>query len=539
MKKLTACLTACLLIAAQVVPFNVSAADTNQDHNYADAFSKSIMFYEANWCGSGQENNRFKWRSACHENDGKDVGLDLTGGFHDAGDHVKFGITEAYSASTLGWAYYEFKDTFKEKGQDQYMLNILKHFTDYFLKCHTDKDTFYYQCGNGDTDHSYWGPPETQPTSRPTMFKATPGTPASDVCGSTAAALALMYINYKDIDANYANKCLTAAEELYNLGKNYKGLSQAQSYYTSSDYWDDLAWGAVWLYSATNDNSYMSDANSFLQAKNVNQYYDFNWTHCWDNVLGGVLVRMCEVGNNTDMCKKLVEKNINDWRNSIKTTPGGLKWREDWGTLRYAEAEAMMAVVYYKDTNNADALDLAKGQVDYALGSNPANMSYEVGFGSNYPKFPHHRAASGRDETKGEKKTQPEKHILYGALVGGPNQNDVYTESIDDYQHSEVAIDYNAGFVGALAGISKYYGQGQSAEKINDPDVRYTTPSQPVTVVGDINGDGVVDSVDLMLIKRYLRGIKTSNVNIKAMDVNGDGKINVIDAFKIKQLIGK
>ncbi|URZ01439.1 glycoside hydrolase family 9 protein [Clostridium felsineum] len=528
MKKLAAILTIGLFLGIQIKPLT-AAADATQKHNYVDAFSKSILFYEANWCGPDAGNNRFKWRSGCHENDGKDVGLDLTGGFHDAGDHVKFGITQAYSASTLGWAYYEFKDTFVKQGQDKYMLNIMKHFTDYFLKCYPDNNTFYYQCGNGDTDHSYWGPPELQTTSRPTLFKATPSTPASDVCGNTAGALALMYLNYKDIDSAYANKCLTAAESLYNLGKNYKGLSQGQSYYTSSGYWDDLSWGAIWLYEATNNNSYLSAVQSFLQSANINEYYQYNWTHCWDDMLGGVFVKMAQITGD-DKYKKIVNSNIDYWTNSVKTTPGGLKFRTGWGTLRYTAAECMLALVYYKTSNESRALDLAKGQIDYILGSNPQGMSYEVGFGDKYPKFPHHRAASGRNETAGEKKTQPEKHILYGALVGGPDESDNYQDNIEDYQHSEVAIDYNAGFVGALAGISNYFGQGQTVEKINDPEVKDTTVT---TVPGDLNDDGVINGRDIMMMRQYLAGKTVNGLDKNALDVNGDGIVNGRDLMEL------
>lgn len=46
---------------------------------------------------------------------------------------------------------------------------------------------------------------------------------------------------------------------------------------------------------------------------------------------------------------------------------------------------------------------------------------------------------------------KPNYHILIGALVGGPDQNDQYT---DDYPHNVVACDYNAGFQGALAALS-------------------------------------------------------------------------------------
>jgi hypothetical protein len=43
---------------------------------------------------------------------------------------------------------------------------------------------------------------------------------------------------------------------------------------------------------------------------------------------------------------------------------------------------------------------------------------------------------------------------LYGGLVGGPDQNDVYPDIRNDYKMSEVAVDYNAGLTGASAGLA-------------------------------------------------------------------------------------
>lgn len=43
-------------------------------------------------------------------------------------------------------------------------------------------------------------------------------------------------------------------------------------------------------------------------------------------------------------------------------------------------------------------------------------------------------------------------HLLYGALTGGPDQEDVYEDVRTDYVKNEVALDYNAGFQSALAG---------------------------------------------------------------------------------------
>ena len=132
-------------------------------YDYADALKKAIWFYDANKCGSDvASGNVFSWRDACHTGDGDQAGLDLTGGYHDAGDHVKFGLPQAYMASMLEWALYEYRSTFDNNGLTNTILETIKYATDYFLRSHPDADTFYYQVGDGNTDHGYWGSPEYQ-----------------------------------------------------------------------------------------------------------------------------------------------------------------------------------------------------------------------------------------------------------------------------------------------------------------------------------------------------------------------------------------
>jgi hypothetical protein len=503
---------------------SVSGLQAAGSYNYVDAFAKSILYYEASWCGPDAGNNRLKWRGPCHVSDGSDVGLDLTGGFHDAGDHVKFGLPQVYASSVLGWAYYEFKDTFVATGQDGYMLNILKHFTDYYLKCFPNNTTFHYQCGDGGTDHPYWGPPELQTTAvttRPTLFSATTSTPASDICGSGAASLALMYLNYSDHDATYAAKCLTAAKNLYAFGKSThkKGgsLSQSGGYYGSTTDLDDLSWGAVWLYIATNDAAYLTDVDAYMTEKGVltpdgAEGYSNHWTLCWDDVFAGVFVKLAQVSTNAQYAN-IAKENLTYFMSpGSPHTAAGETFINSWGALRYTAAECMLALVMYKYTNTADYLNYAKTQIDYIMGTNPRNSSYEVGFGANYPKAPHHRAASGRMELAPayEHKAEPEKHLLYGALVGGPDANDAFADDIEQYVYSEVAIDYNAGFVGAMAGMAKYYGAGQTPEPTPGIEAGVLEFYDEAKVLKETNQEDttyVVLHCDTLLPPRYVSGL--------------------------------
>ena len=51
----------------------------------------------------------------------------------------------------------------------------------------------------------------------------------------------------------------------------------------------------------------------------------------------------------------------------------------------------------------------------------------------------------------GSDTSRPNRFTLFGALVGGPDSQDKYNDSRNDYLANEVAIDYNAGFQGAIA----------------------------------------------------------------------------------------
>jgi len=515
---------------------NVSAAG----YDYSLALKNAIGFYDANKCGKDvKTNNIFDWRGPCHTKDGQDVGLDLTGGYHDAGDHVKFGLPQGYTASVLGWALYEYDEVFKATGNKTKMLEQLKYFTDYFLKSHPDADTFYYQVGDGEEDHNYWGPPELQSEDRPTKCVANKNNPASDVLGETAAALALMYLNYRDIDSTYANKCLQAAKELYKMGTTNKGPGDGQYFYRSTSIYDDLAWGAVWLYTATGDSSYINDAKEFIVVKNESGDDPFKkrWTMCWDDMYVPALVKLAEI-TGEQIYKDGVEYNLNYWMNDIQTTPGGLKYLNYWGVLRYAAAASMVAAIYYKQNPNKGYLDLLKSQIDYILGDNPEKMSYVIGMGNKWTQHPHHRAAQGAIGYADNANTAPAKYLLLGALIGGPGPDDVFKESVYEYQYTEVAIDYNAGFVGALAATVKHFGN------LNIPDVTKTpipnptpTPTTNKYLVGDVNHDNNIDSIDYALMKSYLLGMKLpENTFFKNEDdVNGDGDINSVDYALLKQ----
>ncbi|MBO0857162.1 MAG: glycoside hydrolase family 9 protein [Chloracidobacterium sp.] len=456
--------------------------------NYGDALEKAIWFFDANRCGpNAATDNVFSWRGACHTMDGgaASPARDLSGGFHDAGDHVKFGLPQGFAASLLGWSLYEYRAEFDSAGMTAKTLRTLKYFTDYFLKCHPNATTFYYQVGDGNIDHGYWGSPELQTGSRPVIV-ATPSSPAVDVLGQHAAALALMSINYRSADAAYADECLTAARELFEMaraslatcsGAGCRGSDGGGgSFYRSTSHYDDLAWGAIWLHIATGEQSYLDPVDGWISQPNDSNDdpYQKRWTMAWDDMTLANLLKMHQLTGRAKYRDGL-RWNLDWFRDTLQKTPAGLPWLDQWGVLRYASAEAGLGFLAYKLFGYDDFFSKGSFIVNYMLGSNPRGGSYITNYLTNPPVHPHHRA---NEPVRGG----PTNGIL-GGLVGGPALDDNWTDSVDDYRANEVALDYNASLVFALAGRLYFANGGQPGTPPPPP------PPPPMSPPG--KGDGL------------------------------------------------
>jgi len=463
--------------------------------NYGEALQKSLFFYDAQRSGVMPDNFRINWKGDSALDDGKDVGVDLTGGFYDAGDHVKFGLPMMSTITMLCWGGIEYKEGFTNTQQWQSFLDVVRWGTDWIIKAHPSATVLYGQVGTGELDHTFWGPAEVMTMARP-AFAVTAQKPGTELAGEGAAAMAAASILFATEDAAYSKVLLGHAKQLFDFADKYRGsyvnsITDARNFYNSySGYNDELVWGAAWLYRATNDPAYLAKAESYYDQYYKN--YTLHWTHSWDDKTYGATVLLAELTKKTAY-KTATEKFLNYWSvgdngSRISTTPGGLAFLDQWGSLRYATTTAFLAYVYADKVGDVGTRyqDFAKRQVDYALGSNPAGHSYVVGYGVNPPKNPHHRTAHGSWSNNLQSPTN-NRHILYGALVGGPSSasDTAYSDDRGNYVTNEVALDYNAGFTGALARLSKTNG-GTPVANFPQPE----TPDDEFFVEASINQSG-------------------------------------------------
>jgi endoglucanase len=102
-------------------------------HDYRDALSKSILFFEGQRSGRLPPGQRASWRGDSGVWDGAAAGVDLEGGYYDAGDNVKFGFPMAFTTTMLAWSVLEFGESMPHD-ERRHAADAVRWATDYLLK---------------------------------------------------------------------------------------------------------------------------------------------------------------------------------------------------------------------------------------------------------------------------------------------------------------------------------------------------------------------------------------------------------------------
>uniref|UniRef100_A0A2N9FXQ5 Endoglucanase n=1 Tax=Fagus sylvatica TaxID=28930 RepID=A0A2N9FXQ5_FAGSY len=440
-------------------------------HDYGQALSKSILFFEAQRSGFLPHNQRVTWRANSGLYDGKANGVDLVGGYYDAGDNVKFGLPMAFTITMMSWSIVEYGKQMASSGELSHAMDAVKWGTDYLIKAHPEPYVLYGEVGDGNSDHYCWQRPEDMTTNRQ-AYKIDPSNPGSDLAGETAAAMAAASLVFRHSNPAYANELLSHAHQ------------------------DELLWAAAWLYQATDNQYYLN-----YLGKNGDALGGTGWAmneFSWDVKYAGVQTLVAKflmqgkAGAYASVFEKYQEKAeffmcscVGKGSRNVQKTPGGLIFRQRWNNMQFVTSASFLTAVYSdylasagKNMNCAsgnvsptELLSFSKSQVDYLLGDNPRATSYMVGYGNNHPQQVHHRASSivsikvnpsfvscrgGYATWFSRKASDP--NLLVGAVVGGPDENDNFADQRDNYEQTEPATYNNAPLFGLLARLSGGHG---------------------------------------------------------------------------------
>ncbi|XP_051200696.1 endoglucanase 19 [Lolium perenne] len=479
-----------LVAAVAVLQLLLLAPSLAAAFNYADALSKSLIFFEGQRSGKLPPGNRMPWRADSGLTDGAQYNVDLVGGYYDAGDNVKFGLPMAFTTTMLAWSVADFG---KFMGAElPHARAAVRWGADYLLKAATaTPGALYVQVGDPGRDHACWERPEDMDTPRG-VYRVDGSKPGSDVAGETAAALAASSVAFRRSDPAYSARLLHAAMAVFEFADRHRGsYSDSLSadvcpYYCSySGYHDELLWAASWLHRASNNATYMAYVQAYgMQLGAADDDFSFSW----DDKRAGTKVLLSRGFLRRKLQGlELYKSHSDSYICSLvpgtsgfqagQYTPGGLIYKEGESNMQYVTTATFLMLAYAKylkssgavvscggrDLAPADLVALAKRQVDYILGKNPAGRSYMVGFGARYPQRAHHRGASmpsvhahpGRIGCDAGFQylhaAGANPNVLIGAVLGGPDAHDGFDDDRGNYAQSEPATYINAPLVGPLA----------------------------------------------------------------------------------------
>lgn len=311
--------------------------------------------------------------------------LDLTGGWHDAGDYIKFLLSTSYSVYLMLLAYEMNPHVFVDSDADGLsdLLDEARIGLDWMMKMHYEPDKLLIQVQDLRDHNVGWRLPEddTLMYDRPAYFL-----PSRVHCGSFAAAMALAHtIFLKAGDPDYAKRCLKHAVETYDLSTSKLTVSSTgpdSIYYDQID-WDNRALAAVELFRATGLGMYLREA--------IKLAWDSKPVHwfSWGDMGALVYYRLAEY-DSVNLQK--LEGSLNYFDAVSAKNPFGYPLENfPWGSASIQMGAAAMAILHCEVTDSLRFLPLAVKQRDFILGKNSHGVSFIGGFGTEFPTHFHHQ----------------------------------------------------------------------------------------------------------------------------------------------------
>lgn len=459
---------------------------------------------------------------------GKSGTLDVTKGWYDAGDFGKYVNAGATAVSDLFWAYEMFPDIFTdeqfnipESGNNiPDLLDEARWELEWMLKMQDQSSGGFYPRVQSDDDKDI--------TER--IVKDQNGTTTDDTA-CAAAVLAHAYIIYKDIDSAFANQCLIAAEDGWTfLESNPDNIISPSGPYNISDDSADRLWAAASLFRATGYEKYHDYFKQHYQIIFDNKFEDeYAYANGWGDMWLAANFMYLKAENNNPEAVEWIERefdiwldtiykryNENPWNNAIVS--GNYFWGINMQLLNVPMAVYIFNHIMEKDTSSAE--EMIYDSLNWILGTNPLRLSFVSGYGEDSAEkiFSNIYNNDGKDG------------IPAGYMPGGPNTFEgeglsnfaakCYIHSSGDWVTNEHTVYWNSALVFNAAMATSKSGNNQDLE------------------TGDINGDGVIDSIDFSYLRKYLlnRIDALPNDDLLA-DMNEDDSIDSLDIAALRKYL--
>jgi endoglucanase len=457
----------------------------------------------------------------CHQKDGKSFYgpmpdgtiIDATGGWHDAGDQLKYLITASNATARMLLAYElekgKFADDVDALGNEKPngipdVLDEAKWGLDWIFKLHPAPDQLFHQIAD-DRDHRGFKLPQDDPADygwgpngyRPVYFAngkpqglrnwKSRATGIANIAGRSAAAMAMAYrIWNNDLhDPKFAARCLDAAVELYQMGQRQEGYQQGNSFgapyrYNENTWADDMEWAAAELYKAFKKPLYLADAKRYAALAGAT-----SWMQYETSDMGEQMSRHYERYPFTNVGHYSLYQIANDrqtkrevagyYRDGIerviahsKTNPYGIGVPFLWCSNNLVVAFITQVILYERMTGDLRYHPAMIAHRDWLFGRNPwgTSMFTVVPRNGEFPEDVHLPIVQLlKKQVPGGLVDGPIDAKTYAGLIGlRLNQPDefaefqtdrvVYHDDVGDYASNEPTMDGTADAIFMMAALS-------------------------------------------------------------------------------------
>lgn len=397
--------------------------------------------------------------------------VDVEGGWHDAGDYIKFTGTTAYMLAVELLALRDHGPAFGEPGKA--LATELRWGLDWLLKMIAGPEPYHQVAGEGDHDPD-WRLPEGD-TEKPIeaydqrpVFRFGKGK-GRNILGRAAAAFAFGSQVYA-ADRPYAEKLLAAARKAYELAKARPGIQNPDppEFYPEKGAEDDLVLGAAALARITNEPRYLADAYQFGTHLAPPPGTPVGWGSLDAIALMEAGRAFPEASHERNELAAELTKLAAPIA-ATATTPVGPGGPFGYalpsfynGTIAESLGGAATCLAARRLTGTAGCDVVAERQIHWMLGENPFGLSFLLGAGTTFPQNIHHSFGQAAHVTiPGTIAGGPTRRsVLVGSKLPLPPKTDpyaawstddlLYEDKREDYVCNEPAIDFGAALVFAL-----------------------------------------------------------------------------------------
>ncbi len=444
----------------------VSPAFTIGKDVYDQAFTASIKMLYYQRCGEelpSEYAGNFA-HPACHtqkavlyEDNGKS--LDVSGGWHDAGDYGRYPVAAAKAVADLLLAYENYPEVFDdavgipESGNGvPDILDEAKFELEWLLKMQAENGGVYHKvtCRNF--------PGEIMPQEETDQLVIMPV--STTATADFAAVMCMASRVYEKTDASFAKKAMDAAKKAIAYldktprdTKGYKNPSDvATGEYEDTCDVDERFWAYAEAFKTTGDKAYEEALKKELP--------DNGYSLGWQGVAGYGGYAYLSAKNTDSATKEAVLQGAKKAADGICTNTAksafgsSISGEYPWGSNLTIANNGMYLLLMKDYTGQND--DTAASQLHYLFGNNATRYSYLTGFGTLYADHPHHRPSQAMGKT------------VPGMVVGGPNSHldDPYVQNVlqgtapakcyadnsQSYSTNEITIYWNSPLIYLLAG---------------------------------------------------------------------------------------